>query len=186
MAGCSSFNKLQGKAISRALEHVESLAEAQIAKNIHSKVIAPVAHLSRLGPALSLFSGTLQHTNLLAESTDVTQDVSLHLLHSALGEGLRHDTALTGMDLLIARVMRIGGRVNEGIVEFGLADVCAEAVYLLESLIGVEAKRVGAEADNWAVFLVHAPELELPVTLPGVVELVSICDLSDEWAWVLG
>lgn len=165
---------------------MESLAEAQITKNIHGKVIAPVAHLPGLGPALGLFSRALQHTNLLAESTDVTQDVSLHLLHSTLREGLRHDTALAGMDVLVARVVRVGGRVNKGIVEFGLADVCAEAVDLLEGLVGVEAKRVGAEADNWAVFLVHAPELELPVALPGVVELVSICDLGEEWAWVFG
>jgi hypothetical protein len=33
---------------------------------------------------------------------------------------------------------------------------------------------------------VHAPELELSVTLPGVVELVAICDLGEERAWVFG
>ena len=32
----------------------------------------------------------------------------------------------------------------------------------------------------------HAPELELSVTLPGVVELIAICDLGKERTWVLG
>jgi hypothetical protein len=33
---------------------------------------------------------------------------------------------------------------------------------------------------------VHAPELELSVALPGVVELVAICDLGEERTWVFG
>jgi hypothetical protein len=76
--------------------------------------------------------------------------------------------------------------VDKGIVELGLADVCAEAVDLLESLVGVEADRVGTETDDRAISLVHAPELELSVALPGVVELVAICDLGEERAWVFG
>jgi hypothetical protein len=34
--------------------------------------------------------------------------------------------------------------------------------------------------------LVHAPELEVTVTLPGVVELVGIGDLGEEGAGILG
>lgn len=90
------------------------------------------------------------------------------------------------MNLLVSRVVRVGGRVDKGIIELSFADVCAEAVDLLESLVGVEADRVGAETDDRAVSLVHAPELELSVALPGVVELVAICNLGEERTWVFG
>lgn len=186
VARCSSFDEVQCKAVGRALQHMESLTKAQITENVHSEVIAPVAHLARLGPALVLINRAIHHTNLLAESADIAQNISLHLLHGALRKGLGHDTTLASMNLLVPRVVRVGGRVDKGIVELGFADVCAEAVYLLESLVGVEADRVGAETDDRAVSLVHAPELELSVALPGVVELVAICDLGEERTWVFG
>lgn len=186
MARGSSFDEIQGKAVCRALQHMESLAKAQITENVHSEVIAPVAHLARLGPALVLINRAIHHANLLAESADIAQDISLHLLHGALRKGLGHDTALASMDLLVTRVVRVGGRVDKGIVELGLADVCAEAVDLLEGLVGVEADRIWAETNDRAVSLVHAPKLKLSVALPGVVELVAICDLGKERTWVFG
>ena len=122
MARGGGFNKTQGETVGWAFEHVESLTKAQITKNIHSKVVAPVAHLARLGPAL-IVRRAICHTNLLAESTDVAEDVSLHLLHGTLGESLRHDTALAGVDLLVAGVVGVGSGMDKGIVELGLSDV---------------------------------------------------------------
>jgi hypothetical protein len=66
----SSFDEFQGKAVGWALQHMESLTKAQIAENIHSEVIAPIAHLARLSPTLVLIR-TIHHADLLAESADI-------------------------------------------------------------------------------------------------------------------
>lgn len=54
------------------------------------------------------------------------------------------------MDFLVTSVVGVGSRMDKGVVELCLADVGAETVDLLESLVGVEAKRVGTEANNGA------------------------------------
>lgn len=54
------------------------------------------------------------------------------------------------MELLVPAVVCVGRRVDEGIVEGGLAHVGPEAIDLPESRGGVEGERVGAEADDLA------------------------------------
>lgn len=76
--------------------------------------------------------------------------------------------------------------MNEGIVELGLANVGLEAVDGLEGRVGVEGEAVGPETDNLAVLLVVAPELQVPVALPSMIQLVSVGNLGAERAWVLG
>jgi hypothetical protein len=76
--------------------------------------------------------------------------------------------------------------MDKGIVELGLADVGTEPIDVLEGAGSVKADTVGAEADDSAIFLVEAPELEVPVAFPGVVEHVGICELGEEWARVFG
>lgn len=149
MSRGSSFNELQRESVIRLLQHVEGLSKAQITQNIHGQVIAPVGHVAGLGPALVIGTGIIQ-TNLLAKGADIAQDVALHLLHGALGEGVREDAALAGVDVLVSGVVGVGSRVNKGIVELGLADVGLEAIDFLQSLVGVEGDGVGAESDNLA------------------------------------
>lgn len=150
MSGGGSLNQLQGEAVVGALEHVEGLAEAEITENVHGEVVAPVGHVAGAGPALGVGRGAVEHANLLTEGADVAKDVALHLLHGALGESVREDAALAGVDLLVAGVVGVGGGVDKGVVELGLADVGAEAVDFLEGRVGVEGDAVGAEADNLA------------------------------------
>lgn len=149
MAGCCGLDQAQSEAVLRALEHVEGLSKAQVAKNIHGQVVAPVAHVTGLRPTLGLGAAVF-HANLLAKGADVAQDVALHLLHGALGEGVGQDTALPGVELLVPGVVGVGRGVHKCIIELGLADVGAEAVDVLEGLVGVEDERVGAEADDLA------------------------------------
>lgn len=185
MSGGGSLDELQSKAVIGLLEHVEGLTKGEITENIHGQVVAPVSHVAGFGPALGV-SITVSETNLLAKGADIGEDVTLHLLHGRLGKGMRQDTALAGMDLLVAGVVGVGDGVGKGIIELGLADIGLEAVDVLEGRVGVERDAVGAEADNLAVLLVHAPELEVAVALVGVVELVGIGDLGQEGAGVLG
>lgn len=132
-----SFNQVQSKAVLRAFQHVESLAVAQIAKDVHSKVVAPVGHVSRLSPALGVGISVLE-ANLLAESTDVVEDVSLHLLHGTLGKGVREHASLAGVNLLVASVVGVGDGVSKRVVEFSLANIGLEAVDVLEGLLGAK------------------------------------------------
>lgn len=186
MASSRGLNKPQGEPVRLALQHMKGLSKAQVAEDVRGKVVAPVAHLTGLGPSLGLFGRTIQSSNLLAKRTDIVEDVPLHLLHGALREGLGHDTTLASVHLLVAGVVGVGGRVDKGIVELGLANIGAEAKDLLQGLVGVKAERVGTEADDGSVLFVHTPELEVTVTLPGVVELVAIGNLGEEGARILG
>lgn len=149
MSGRGRLDELQGKSIVGLLEHVERLSEAEIPENIHGKIVAPVAHIARTGPSLGI-NVAIVEANLLAEGADVAQDVALHLLHGALGKGVRQDTALASVDILVASVVRVGGGMDKGIVELGLADVGAETINILERLVGIEGERVGAKANNLA------------------------------------
>lgn len=153
MSSGSSLDELQSKAVIRLLEHVEGLAEAEVTENVHGEVVAPVGHVAGRGPALGVGEGGRaggRGANLLAKGADVAEDVALHLLHGALGKGVGEHAALAGVDLLVAGVVSVGGRVDKGIVELGLADVGAEAVDFLERGVGVEADAVGAEANSLA------------------------------------
>ena len=131
-------DQLQRIAVIGPLQHVESLPEAQIAEDIHGEVIAPVGHIPRGRPALALHvhihitSGlTTITTKLLAERPDVGQHVPLHLADGAVGEGLREHAALAGVQGLVPRVVRVGHRVLERLVELRLAHVRPEPVDLL-------------------------------------------------------
>lgn len=137
MSSSGSFNQVQGEAVVWAFQHVESLAVAQITKDIHSKVVAPVGHVSRLRPALG-FGISVLEANLLAESADVVEDVSLHLLHGTLGKGVGEHTSLAGVNLLVASVVGIGDGVSKRVVEFSLANIGLEAIDVLQGLLGAE------------------------------------------------
>ncbi len=150
--GC--LNKLQSKAVVRLLQHVKGLSKAQVSEDVHGEVVAPVGHVARRRPALGVGRGNGAaggRAKLLAKGADVAENVALHLLHGAFGKGVGEHAALAGVDLLVAGVVGIGGRVDKGIVEFSLADVGAEAVDFLERRVGVEADAVGAEANNLAL-----------------------------------
>ena len=170
---------------------MEGLAEAQIAQDVHGQPVTPVGHVSRGRPALPLtLAGAA--AELTAEGADVVQDVALRLLDGTVRKGVREDAALAGVHVLVSRVVRVGGWVNKSVVEVGLADVGAEAVDVLQGRVGVEGEAVGAEADDGAwlvsaneqrrpetqrygmltIFLMKPPELEMPVALSGVGELV--------------
>lgn len=209
MARGGGLDQLQRKAVVGPLQHVEGLAKAEVAQDVHGQVVAPVAHVARLRPALGVGAAIVE-ANLVAKGADVAQDVALHLLHGTLGEGVRQDAALAGVDVLVARVVRVGGWVDKGIVELGLAHVGLEAVDFLEGLVGVEGDGVGAESNHLAwkicvsnpksggeegvsrasilptIFLVHAPELKVAVALVSVVELVCIGDFGQERTGIFG
>lgn len=87
MTGSGSLDKAQGESVLVALEHVESLAKAEVTKNIHGEVVTPVAHVSRLRPTLG-FDGAVGDANLLAKGADVSDNIPLHLLHGTLGKGM--------------------------------------------------------------------------------------------------
>ena len=157
MSGCRSFDKAQGEPVVFTLQHVESLSKAQVSKNIHSKVITPVGHISGAGPSLGLNAGIFT-TNLLGESTNISEDISLHLLHCTIREGMGQNTTLPSMQLFVTSVMGVGSGMDKGIVELGLADIGFESVDLLQGRVRVDADGVGAKADNLAILLVHPPE----------------------------
>lgn len=163
---------------------MESFAETQIAENIHGQIIAPVGHVLWYSPALAVCR--CAHAELLAESAHISQYVPLHLLHGAVAEAMAQHAPLAGVQSLVARVVGVGRRVHEGIVELGLAHVGLESVDLLERRIRLEGHAVRAEANDGAVALMLAPEFEVPVAFPCMVELISIGDLGQEWARIFG
>ena len=99
---------------------------------------------------------------------------------------MSENAALAGVQIAVAGIVRVGRRVNKGVVELGFAHVGFEAVDFLESRVGVDRERVGAEAHEFAVFLMHAPELEVAVTLEGVVCHVAVGQLGQDRAGVFG
>lgn len=146
---------------------MKRLSKAEITQNVHGEVIAPVGHVLGHRPALALIGRP--EADLLTKGAHVGQDVSLHLLHGAVAEAVAEHAPLAGVQLLVARIVRVGRRVHKGVVELGLAHVGLEAVNLLEGRVGVERYAVGSEAHDAAVPLVLAPELEMPVALPCMV-----------------
>jgi hypothetical protein len=156
---------------------VESLAIAEIAEDIHGQIVAPVRHVLRRGPALGSIASL--RANLLAEGADIGEDVAFHVLQGAVRESMGDYTALARVQSLVTRVVRVGHRMDEGVVELSLADVGLEAIYLLESRVRVERDAVGAEADNLAIFLVHAPKLNVTVSLVGMPQLMGIGKLGE-------
>lgn len=184
MTGSGSLDQVQREPVIRALEHVESLAEAQITKDINSQVGAPVAHILGYRPALAVASEPL--ANNIAEGADVAEDEPLGLADGVVGEGGGEDAALAGVDLTVAGVVGVGHGVGEGVVELGLDHVGLEAVDVAQGRRRVEGDAVGTEAHDRAVALVQPPELEVPVAAVGVDELVGVGELGQHWARVLG
>lgn len=137
MSSSGSLNQVQGKTVVWAFQHAKRLAVAQITEDIHSKVVAPVSHVSRLSPALGIARAVLK-ANLLAERAYVVEDVPLHLLHGTLGEGVRKHTTLAGVNLLVTSVVSVGHGVGKGVVELCLADIGLEAVDVFQRLGGAE------------------------------------------------
>ncbi len=183
--GCDA-DEVDGIAIVRAVEHVESFAKAEVAEDVHSEPVAPVGHVLRGAPALVVLDGAAVVADGLGKGADVGQNVALDLLDGAIGEGVRQDAALAGVQVLVAGVVGVWGRVHKGVIELGLAHVGAEAVDLLQGRVGVDRERVRAEAHKLAVRLMHAPELEVTVAAPGEVEHVGIGELGEEGTGVLG
>lgn len=183
--GCDA-DEVDGVAVVGAVEHVEGLAEAEIAQDVHGEPVAPVGHVLGRAPALVVLDGAAVVADGLGEGADVGQHVALDLLDGAVGEGVRQDAALAGVQVLVAGVVGVRGRVHKGVVELGLAHVGAEAVDVLQGRVGVDRERVRAEAHKLAVPLMHAPELEVAVAAPGEVEHVGIGELGEEGARVLG
>lgn len=90
------------------------------------------------------------------------------------------------MHVPVTTVVRVRGGMDKGIVELSFADIGTEAVDILEGGSGVEADAVGPEAHLWAILLVEAPEFEMTVAFPGVIEHVGIREVGEEGAWVFG
>jgi hypothetical protein len=186
VSGRGGLDQAQSEAVIGLLEHMESFPVAQITQDIHGQVVTPVTHEPRGSPALGVGGRVVHGADLLTEGADILQNVALNAAHGAVGEGLGEDAALAGVQLLVAGIVGVGDGVGKGVVELGLADVGAEAVDVLERRARVERDRVGAEADSLAVLLVQAPELEVTVAAPGVVEVVGVGDLGQDGAGVPG
>lgn len=71
-------------------------------------------------------------------------------------------------------------------VEVGLLDVGFEAVDVSQRCVGVDGDAVGSKADDVAVDSVDAPELQMAVAFPCVVDIVPVRDLSQQGARVAG
>lgn len=170
----------------RPVEHVERLAEAEIAKDIHCQPVQPVGHVLRRAPTLGLGDLTSIVADGLAERADVGEDVTLNFFDGAIRESMREDSSLPSMELLVSGVVRIWGRVHERVVKLGFPDVGSEPVDFFERCIGVEGQRVRAKANHRPIDLMQPPELKMPVSLPCVVEHVGISELGQYGAWVLG
>lgn len=186
-------DEVDGVAVVGLFEHVEGFSEAEIAQDVHGEPVAPVGHVLGSGPALLVGEGeagcdggTAKVADGVAEGADVGQNVALDFLDGRVGEGVRQDAALAGVQVAVAGVVGVGSRVDEGVVELGLAHIGLEAVDFLEGGVGVDGERVGSEADEFAVFLVHAPELEMSVTLEGMVGHVAVGQLGEHGTRVFG
>jgi len=179
-------NEVHGIPVVGAVQHMEGFTKAEIAQDIHGQPVAPIGHVLGRTPALLLVRQPAKLANAFAECSDVCQDVAFYLLYRAVGEGLGQHTTLPCVHIFIPCVVCIGRRVDEGIVELGLAHVGSEAIDVLERRVGVDRNRAGPESHKLAVFLVQSPELEMAVAFPGVVEHVCISKFRQEWPWVLG
>lgn len=184
MAGGRRLHQLERKSILRALNHVKSLAKAEITQNVHGKITTPITHILRNSPPLLLILSTRTHS--LAEGSHILQNVALDALHRSITKSLAHDTPLPRMQSPVSGVVRVCHGMRKGIVEFSLAHIALEAVDVAQRLLRVEAETVGREAHDGAVALVQAPELKMPIALVSVVQLVSVCELSQDRAWVFG
>lgn len=164
-------NQVQREPVLGTLQHPKRLPKAEVPKNIHRQITAPVAHILRPTPPLLLHHLPSSHgpnriihaprliyaprPDNLAESPRVGKDVSLHLLDGIVREGLRQHAPLARVQLPVPSVVRVGRWVHEGVVEVRLADVGAVGVDCAKGRGGVEGEGVGSEADDgaWRVSL---------------------------------
>lgn len=137
-----------GKPVVLPLQHVEGLPEAQIPQNVHRQIPKPVTHTPRRRPPLAIRPQPTP--DLVTERPDVRQYVPLHLLYGAVTKGVRHDSSLPGVQVLVSTVVRVGRGVHKGVVEGGLCYVGPEAIDVLERGGGVEGEGAGADADDFA------------------------------------
>lgn len=176
-------DQVNRKAVVLPLQHVEGLAETQVAQDIHGQPAEPITHaLGRRPPFL--IADPHSRADPLTKRPDVREDVPLHLLDGGITKRMRHDAALARVQLAVAAVVRVGRGVDKGVVELGLAHVGLEAVDVLEGGRGVEGQGVGAEAHDGAVALVEAPEFEVPVAAVRVPQLVQVGEPCEERARV--
>jgi hypothetical protein len=81
-------NQVDGVSVVRSVEHVECLAKAEIAQDIHSEPVAPVRHVLRRAPPLALVEGAPIVADALTEGPDVAEDIPFDLLDGTVGEGV--------------------------------------------------------------------------------------------------
>lgn len=150
---CRNTDQVNSISVIRAVQHVEGLAEAEIAQDVHGQPVAPVRHILGRTPAFLLVGHPAQITNCLAKCADVGQDVTLHLFDRPVREGVGKHTALSGVEVLVSGVVGVRGGVDEGVIELGLANIGTEAIDFFEGRVGVDRERIGAEPHELAVFL---------------------------------
>lgn len=142
-------HQVNSKPVILSLQHMESLAKAQIPQDVHGQIPKPITHALGRRPPLPV-NCPQPAPDLLAKGANIGQDVPLHLLDGTITKGMRHDPSLPGMQLLVPAVVCVGRGMHEGIVEGGLCYIGPEAVDFFERGGGVEREGVGTETNNSA------------------------------------
>jgi hypothetical protein len=56
----------------------------------------------------------------------------------------------------------------------------------LQSCIAIERERVWAKSEYWAVEFMATVELQMTVSMVGMVNRIPICEFGEERSWVFG
>lgn len=144
-------NKFNCEPIILLLQHTKRLSETEISHNVKGEIITPISHILAQSPALPLWSHNRRaRAKTLGEGAHVLQNVALHGLHGAIGEGVRENAALARVLRLVDAAVRVVGVLvgGEGGVEVALLDGGVEAVDAVKGSGGVGREVVGAVADK--------------------------------------
>lgn len=131
-------DEVDGIAVVGTVQHVERLAEAKIAQNVHGEPAAPVGHVLGRAPSFLFCDGPAIIADGITEGSDVVEDVAFHALDGAIREGVRQHTPFPGVQILVAGVVCVGRGVDKGVVELGLADIGLEAINVPQGRVGVD------------------------------------------------
>lgn len=117
---------------------------------------------------------------MTAPRPNIIQDMDFHGPHSTIRKRLTENPSFTGMRAFVNSCMRaestLGSR-KDGI-EIRFLDVGFETIDISKRCVGIDGGAVGPKAYDVSVDLMYAPELQMAIAFPSMIDVVPVGDLG--------
>ena len=138
-------------------EHVETLSEAELAHHIVRKVTEPIAHVLHISLLVVGFKVAIIASQDSAQLTHMEEHHVFHSLESILRECLAEDSPLAPVHSLINGVVGVVHALDgrKRIIERGLLQTLAVAIYVVKSTIRVDRDKVRCDPNVGSILVVQ-------------------------------